>query len=137
MGGRRALGVVSTVAAVTFSVLGSIVAFAGEASVPHDESLHPTTLQGLSFVVAIGAGVMLCWRHRWPEVVFGIALVPPLLASDAMALLIALAALAAKRRDSMLWLAGVLVFAATVFAVWRDAVSPISSEGRQDMETLE
>jgi signal transduction histidine kinase len=64
---------------------------------------------------------MLCWRHRWPELVFGIALVPPLLASDAMALLVALAALAAKRRDSTLWLAGVLTFAASTFAAWRDA----------------
>jgi signal transduction histidine kinase len=121
MGGRRALGVVSTVAAVTVSVLGSIVAFASAASVLHDKTLHPTALQGLSFLVAIGAAVMLCWRHRWPELVFGIALVPPLLASDAMALLIALAALAAKRRDATLWLAGVLTFAAATFAAWRDA----------------
>jgi len=47
MEGRRALGVVWTVAAVTFSVLGSMIAFAGEASVPNDKSLHPTALQGL------------------------------------------------------------------------------------------
>ena len=78
MGGRRALGVVSTVAAVTVCVLGSFVAFAGAGSVPNDKSLHPTALQGLSLLVAIGAAVMLCWRHRWPELVFGIALLPPL-----------------------------------------------------------
>jgi signal transduction histidine kinase len=121
MEGRRALGVVCTVIAVTFSVLGSIVAFAGEASVPNDKSLHPTALQGLSFLIAIGAAVMLCWRHRWPELVFGIALLPPLLASDPMALLVALAAVAARRRDSTLWLAGAATFAATMFAAWRDA----------------
>lgn len=121
MEGRRALGVVSTVAAVTFSVLGSIVAFASEASVTYDKSLHPTVLTGVSLIFALGAAVMLCWRHRWPELVFGIALVPPLLASDAMALLIALAAVAAKRRDSFLWLASAVTFAATTFAAWRDA----------------
>jgi signal transduction histidine kinase len=121
MGGRRALGVVSTVAAVTFSVLGSMIAFASDASVPNERTLHPTLLGGLSLLLAIGAAVMLCWRHRWPELVFGIALVPPLVASDALALLVALAAVSAKRRDAMLWLAGAATFAATTFAVWRDA----------------
>ena len=38
-----------------------------------------------------------------------------------MAALIALAALAAARRDRLLWLAGALVYVATALAVWRDS----------------
>jgi signal transduction histidine kinase len=53
--------------------------------------------------------------------VIGIALVPPLLlASDSLAALITLAALAAARRDRLLWLAGAVVYAATALALWRD-----------------
>ncbi|HEX6360932.1 sensor histidine kinase [Actinophytocola sp.] len=119
--GRPVLGVVATVFAVFFGVLSSIISFAGESSVPYDEKLHPTLLSGFSFLLGIGAAVMLVWRHRWPELVCGIALVPPLVASDAMAALIVLAALAAKRRDHLLWLGSALVYAATAYAVWRDA----------------
>lgn len=119
--GRRALGVMTTVFAVSVSVISSIyVLTAGRPSI--DAPLHPSGLEFLSFVVAIGAGVLLCWRHQWPVLVTGLALVPSLLLmSDAMAALIALAALAAARRDRLLWLGGVLVFAATSLAVWRDA----------------
>jgi signal transduction histidine kinase len=118
---RRVLGVLTTVVAVAISVLSCIVAFGADGSVPYDDELHPTLLSGLSFLLALGASVMLCWRHRWPELVLGIALVPPLMASDAMAALIALAALAARRRDYFLWLGTTMVYVVTTLAVWRDA----------------
>jgi signal transduction histidine kinase len=119
--GRHVLGVVTTVFAVFFGVLSGIISFAGESSVPFDDELHPTLLEGFSFLLALGASVMLVWRHRWPELVCAIALVPPLIASDSMAAMIALAAVAAKRRDHVLWLGGALVFSVTTYAVWRDA----------------
>lgn len=119
--GRRVLGVVITVLAVAFSVLGSIVALGSAGSVSYDDKLHPSALEVLGFFVAIGAAVMLVWRHRWPELVCGIAVTAPLISSDAMAALIALAALAAKRRDHVLWFGGITVFAVTTLAAWRDA----------------
>lgn len=119
--GRRVLGVVITVIAVTVSVVSSFYVFGADGYVPPDRLLNPTVLTGLSFVLAIGAAVMLCWRHEKPELVLGIALVPPLLASDSMAALIALAAFAAARRDRMLLPASALTYLVTVAAVWRDA----------------
>lgn len=119
--GRRVLGVVVTVIAVAASVVSSFYVFGADGYLPTDRSLHPTVLSTLSFGAAIGAAVMLCWRHRWPVLVLGIALVPSLLLSaDALAALIALAALATARRDRLLWLGGALVYAATALAVWRD-----------------
>jgi signal transduction histidine kinase len=120
--GRRALGVVNTVLAVAISVLSTMVTLGAASSLPNTTALDITLLGGLSFLAGTGAAVMLCWRHRWPELVMGIALVPPLLlTSDAMAALIALAAFGFARRDHLLWLAGSLTFAATTLAVWRDA----------------
>jgi signal transduction histidine kinase len=120
--GRRVLGVVATVVAVAVSLVSSVYVFGADGHLPGDESLHPSVLSSFSFVAAIAAAVLLCWRHRWPVLVTGIALVPSLvLTADAMAALIALAALAAARRDRMLWLGGALVYAATALALWRDA----------------
>jgi signal transduction histidine kinase len=120
--GRRTLGVVNTVLAVAISVLSSIVTWGAASSIPNSTALDMTLLGGVSFLAGMGAAVMLCWRHQRPELVCGIALVAPLLlTSDAMAALIALAALAFRRRDHLLWLAGSLTFAATTLAVWRDA----------------
>lgn len=119
--GRRVLGVVITVIAVAVSVVSSFYAFGAHGYVPPSRDLNPTVLTVLSFLAAIGAAVMLCWRHQKPELVLGIALVPAFLASDSLAALIALAALAAARRDRLLWLAGALTYAATSLAVWRDA----------------
>jgi signal transduction histidine kinase len=119
---RRVLGVVTTVIAVFVSVFSSlyVVTTSGRATL-HDP-LTPTVLGWLSFVVAVGAAVMLVWRHQWPVLVCGLTLIPALLlTSDSMAALIALAALAAARRDRVLWLGGFLVYAATALAVWRDA----------------
>ena len=119
--GRRVLGVVTTVIAVAVSVVSSFYVFGAHGYVPPSRDLNPTVLTVVSFLAAIGAAVMLCWRHQKPELVLGIALVPGFLASDSLAALIALAALAAARRDRLLWLAGALTYAATTFAVWRDA----------------
>ncbi len=119
--GRRVLGVVITVIAVAVSVVSSFYVFGADGYAPPSRDLHPTVLTVLSFLTAIGAAVMLCWRHQKPELVLGIALVPGFLASDSLAALIALAAFAAARRDRLLWLAGTLTYAATACAVWRDA----------------
>ena len=118
---RRALGVLATVFAVTISVIGNIVAFSAASSVSYDKELHPTPLIFVGLLAGIGASTLLVWRHQWPVLVWGIALVPPLVGSDGMAALIALAALAAARRDRLLWLAGPLVFGVAAFALWRDA----------------
>lgn len=118
--GRRVLGVVVTVIAVAVSVVSSFYVLGADGYLPPDRYLNPTVLSGLSFAAAIAAAVMLCWRHQRPELVLGIALVPPLMASDSMAALIALAAFAAARRDRLLWVAGGLTYAATALAVWRD-----------------
>jgi signal transduction histidine kinase len=120
--GRRGLGVVITVIAVMISVLSSIVVVGNSEHVPGKQlQLDPLSLSWLSFILSLGAAVLLVWRHRWPVLVCGLALVPPLLLSDSMAALIALAALAAARRDRLLWVGGALVFVATTLAVWRDA----------------
>jgi len=119
--GRRVLGVVNTVFAVTFSLIGSIYFFGSDGYDPVTRTLHPGWWSALSLLVAIGAAVMLCWRHRWPVLVTGIAVVPGLIFySDALAALISLAALAANRRDRMLWLGTAAVFAASVRVAWRD-----------------
>lgn len=119
--GSRALGVVATVFAVMFSVISSMYVVSTDRA-NLDAPLHPSGLTWLSFFAGVGAAVMLCWRHRWPELVCGLTLIPSLLLfSDAMAALVALAALAAARRDKVLWLGGFLVYAATSLAVWRDA----------------
>jgi signal transduction histidine kinase len=120
--GRRVLSVVNTVFAVAMSVISSMVVLGAASSVPGSTSLDITPVGALSFIAGVGAAVMLVWRHRWPVLVLGVALVPPvLMTSDAMAALIALAALGAARRDHMLWLATPLVFAATSLALTRDA----------------
>lgn len=120
--GRRVLGVVITVIAVAFCLLSSFYVFGATGYRTVDDPLNPTWLSSGSFIVAIGAAVLLVWRHRWPELVTGVALAPALLmTSDAAAALIALAALAYARRGLVLWGGAVLVYAATALAVWRDA----------------
>jgi signal transduction histidine kinase len=119
---RSVLGIVATVVAVAMSVMSSLFVFGADGYDATTRTLHPTALSSLSLVAAIGAAVMLCWRHRWPLLVTAIAVVPPLLMrAEALAALIALAALAANRRDKVLWAAGTVVFVATGFAIWRDA----------------
>ncbi|MGC7097051.1 sensor histidine kinase [Amycolatopsis lurida] len=119
---RRVLGVLITVLAVTASVISSIFVFASTGYLPDADTFVPNTWSTLSFLFAIGAAVMLCWRHQWPLVVTGIALVPSLLlGADALAALIALAALAASRRDLWLWAGAGSVYSATALALARDA----------------
>lgn len=120
--GRRVLGVVITVFAVAASVISSIFVFSTQGYLPQTKSFDPTWWSVLGFFTGITAAVMLCWRHRWPELVLGIALVPPLMfRSDALAALIALAALAAHRRDRLLWTGSVLTYLATAWALFGDA----------------
>jgi signal transduction histidine kinase len=118
---RRARDVLATVFAVMISVIGNAVTFGAASSVSYDTKLHPTAVIFVGMLLGIGASTMLVWRHQWPVLVCGIALVPPLVGSDAMAALIALAALAAARRDRVLWLGVPLVYGVSVLALWRDA----------------
>ncbi|WP_410660910.1 sensor histidine kinase [Amycolatopsis sp. lyj-112] len=120
--GRRVLGVMLTVFAVAASVVSSVFVFSTQGYLPETKSFDPTWWSILGFFTGIAAAVMLCWRHKWPELVLAIALVPPLLfRSDALAALIALAALAAHRRDRLLWTGSVLVYLATAWALFGDA----------------
>ncbi|MFD8494802.1 sensor histidine kinase [Amycolatopsis sp. NPDC059657] len=123
--GRRVFQVLLTVLAVVASVLSSIVMFGSYGWVEAEQTFHPDAWSITSFFLGIVAAILLCWRHRWPEVITGIALLPPLvLVGDSMAALIALAALAARRRDHVLWIGAALVTAATARAVARDAYNP-------------
>ncbi|WP_329046352.1 histidine kinase [Amycolatopsis sp. NBC_01488] len=119
--GRSVLGVVCTVLAVTASLVSGIGNVSLEISVAGSDDLHPTLGALLGWVLGVGASVMLVWRHRWPLVVTGIAIVPPLLLrADSLAALIALAALTTRFAGWWRWSAAALVFAATALAVWRD-----------------
>ncbi|WP_020631495.1 sensor histidine kinase [Amycolatopsis alba] len=119
---RRVLGVVLTVVAVAVCVISSIFVFSAQGYLPATKSFDPTWWSTLGFFTGIAAAVMLCWRHKWPELVLGIALVPPLcFRSDALAALVALAALAAHRRDRLMWIGSVLVYFATAWALFGDA----------------
>lgn len=128
---RRVLAVGVTVLAVSASGLSSFWVFGAESFVPGQVDLEPGWRAGLGVLVAIGAAIGLCWRHHNPMLVTSIAVVPPLVfITDALAALIALAALAASRRDHMLWLATAAVYAATAVALGHDArrepeVSPL------------
>jgi len=120
--GRRVLGVVVTVFAVAMCVISSMFVFSTQGYVPDDDTFAPTWWSAIGFLAAIAAAVMVCWRHTWPVLVTGIALIPPLLFGyESLAALIALAALAAARRDRVLWAATAAVYAGTALAVARDA----------------
>ncbi|WP_406636481.1 sensor histidine kinase [Amycolatopsis sp. WGS_07] len=120
--GRRVLSVVVTVVAVAASVISSVFVFSTQGYVPASGSFTATWWSVLGFCTGIAAAVMLCWRHQWPELVLAIALVPPLcFRSDALAALIALAALAVRRRDRLLWIGSVPVYVATAWALFGDA----------------
>lgn len=106
---RRVLAMGVTVLAVSASVLSSFWVFGAESFVPGQVDLEPGWRAGLGLLVAIGAAIGLCWRHQNPVLVTGIAVVPPLVfITDALAALIALAGLAASRREvsPLQWLFG-------------------------------
>src|SRR5437867_764480 len=116
------LRVVCTVLAVAAGVLSSTVNAALDSTEPGNPHTVLSALVLVSWFAGIGASVMLAWRHRWPLLVTGIALVPPLLLTgDSMAALIALAALTTQLAGWWRWSASTLVFVATGLAVWRDA----------------
>ncbi|WP_208630477.1 sensor histidine kinase [Amycolatopsis kentuckyensis] len=124
--GRSVLGVLCTVLAVAASIVTGIVNVSLELSLPGTDELHVTAAVVLGWFLGLGASIMLVWRWRWPLVVTGIAVVPPLLlVSDSLAALIALAALATRFAGWWRWSAAALVFAATGLAVWRDASRPV------------
>lgn len=119
---RSAADVAVTVLAVASSAISSVAYFLMDSTVPGagDYSYSVRAIIGLA--IAVGAAAALVWRHQLPMVVTGIAVVPPLLfVADALAALIALAALASHRRDRFLVAGTSLVFAATALATGRDA----------------
>jgi len=124
--GRSVLRVLYTVLAVAAGVLSSTVNVSMASALPGTDATHTTLLEMLGWLAGIGAAVMLVWRHRWPLLVTGIALVPPLLLpGDSMAALIALAALTARYVGWWRWSAATVAYAATGLAVWRDASRPV------------
>ncbi|HET6710598.1 sensor histidine kinase [Amycolatopsis sp.] len=120
--GQSVLRTMYTVLAVAAGVLSSTVNISLSSAVPGSNATDIPVLGLFGWFAGIGAAVLLVWRHRWPVLVTGIALVPPLLLTgDAMAALIALAALTARYVGWWRWSAATLVFAATAVAVWNDA----------------
>jgi len=121
--GLTAIRVLLNVLAIMSSIVSSLI------MVSLDSSGEPTLgLADLGFLAAIGAAVMLVWRHRWPVLVTGIALVPPLLlTSDSLAALIALAALTVHRTGWYRWGGTALVYLATAVAVWHDTRRPLEN----------
>jgi signal transduction histidine kinase len=119
---RSVLHVVCTVLAVFACLVVGFGNMALEISVPGTDELQPSVGAVLGWVLGAAAAVLLIWRHRWPLVVTGVAIVPPLLLrADSLAALIALAALTTRFTGWWRWSATALVFAATGLAVWRDA----------------
>lgn len=124
--GWTALRVVLTVLAVASSLASSMAMVSLDSSVPGSDEVSTPVLAFFGFLAAACAAVMLVWRHRWPELVTGIALVPPLLlTADSLAALIALAALTAHRTGLIRWGGTALVYAATALAVWHDSRRPL------------
>ncbi|NBH12249.1 two-component sensor histidine kinase, partial [Amycolatopsis sp. SID8362] len=113
---------VCTVLAVATGVVSSTIYVALASALPGTSATLITVLGVLAWFAGIGASVMLVWRHRWPLLVTGIALVPPLLLpGESLAALIALAAFTAHHVGWRRWGASALVVVATALAVWRDA----------------
>jgi signal transduction histidine kinase len=118
---RSVRGVVCTVLAVFASLVIGFGNLALEISLPGTDDLNPTAPAVLGWLFGVAASVLLVWRHRWPLVVTGIAIVPPLLFhADSLPALIALAALTTRITGWWRWSAATLVLAATGLAVWRD-----------------
>jgi signal transduction histidine kinase len=119
---RRTWAITVTVLAVATSIFSSLTYYVFESTAPGTDDFLFSVRATLGFLAAIGAAVALVWRHQRPMLVTGIAVAPPLLlVADTLAALIALAALAATRRDRVVWAAAGLVFAATMLTTWRDA----------------
>lgn len=116
-GVRRRL---ATTGAVTASLLSS-TATLGLAGVAHQEFGVGNPLQfGLGYFLAVVAGVALVWRYRFPWVVWGLAVLAPVVAvTDALAALVALVGLVRLRppRQVALAVAGTWV-AASVSLSW-------------------
>ncbi|MPY96830.1 MAG: two-component sensor histidine kinase [Actinophytocola sp.] len=119
---RRGIAVCVTVLVVSVSIFSTMMVLVAEGFVPGSEDIEPGWRGGLGALLAAGAAVGLVWRHRYPEFVTAAAVVPPLIfVTDALAALIALAALAAARRDNALWIGTAAVYVATAVAVCYDA----------------
>jgi signal transduction histidine kinase len=119
---RRVGAVAVTVLAVAASVLSSLTYYVMASTVPGTEDYFFSFRATVGLLAALGAAVALVWRHQRPVLVTAVAVAPPLLfIADTLAALIALAALAASRRDRVLWAGAGLVFAATALTTLRDA----------------
>ncbi len=111
-----------TVLAVAAAVFSSLMVLVAAGHVPGSEAVRPDTREVLGVLTALAGAVALIWRHRHPEVVTLAIAIPPLVfVTDSLAALIALAALAARRRDHMLWAVTAVVLLATMVAVSYDS----------------
>ena len=120
--GRSVLLVVCSVLAAIACCVSSSLNFGMDGTVPGTDDFEPSALMVFSWLGGLAAAILLAWRHRWPVLVTGIALVPPLLMrGDSLAALVALAALTTYCTGWRRWTGTGLVFAATALAVFRDA----------------
>lgn len=96
-------------------------------------ALLPGWLVAFGVALGIAASVTLVWRHERPELVTGLTLIPPVLAAPSLSALIALAALAASRRERTLWFGTAGVFAVTVWTMWLDTRRSVPASLLQEM----
>ena len=122
---------VATTSAVTASLLFSL-AVGGALTSDTGSALLPGWLAAFGVTLGIVAAVAIAWRHRYPGLLTGLALVPPLLAAPALPALIALAALAATRKDWQLWLASAGVLGATTWSMWLDTQRSVAASILQE-----
>ncbi|SDT01710.1 Signal transduction histidine kinase [Microlunatus soli] len=113
-----------TILLITLCWFLSLWAFVAEGSVAGDQQAFGGGWRMIiGFPLALGAGVLLIWRARWPFVVTLVAAIPPIcFVSDSAATLVALGWLAAANPPRLRLVIGAVVsFAATSLALWYDA----------------
>lgn len=82
-----------TVVAVTAALISSITTVSLAATSHQDTGSGVVVLIALGFLLNLTAGVLLVWRHRWPWLVWAVAVAAPLVGeTDALAALVALVA---------------------------------------------
>lgn len=129
--GQRIRRRVATTSAVTGSLLLSF-AVAGMLGMGTEPALLPAWLSAFGVALGMVVSVGIVWRHRYPELVTGLALIPSVFAAPPVPALVSLAALAAARRDRYLWLATGGVFLVTVWTMWLDTQRSVSASMLQE-----
>lgn len=122
---------VATTVAVAMSLTLSF-AVAGMLGMDTEPPLLPTWLSAFGVALGMVVSVVIVWRHRYPELITGLALVPSVFAAPPVPALVSLAALAAARRDRNLWLATGGVFLVTVWTMWLDTQRSVPASMLQE-----